>query len=81
MIIYLFLLNCQIGVLCLQTTSDVYDCVVWLVLQQAAAEAPVEVKSDAADPSSSSDTASVNSQDSEDSDDDDEAEESVSKKP
>ena len=62
---------------------------VWLHLwlyefsQQAAPEAPVEVKSsDSADTASTSDTASVNSKDSEDSDDsddDDETEESVSK--
>lgn len=60
-----------------------FNFALWLFLQQAAAEAPVEVKSDSTDATSESTTASVNSNDSEDSDDDDddeeEAEESVSK--
>lgn len=51
----------------------------WLFLQQVAAEAPVEAKSDITDAALSSDTASVNTNNSDDSDDDDdEAEESVS---
>lgn len=54
----------------------------WCFLQQAAVEAPLEVKSGITD-AASSDTASVSSNNSEDSDDDDddddEAEESVSK--